>query len=257
MDLLTFENPLEPAVASAVTPLLASQIQQAIKSLPPANLILPASGESFDSPANALRRLQDWAFTQGFAVVTESTRKDRVIFECVHHKKKTKNCRKTATEDRQRVCTATRAKDCKWGVYVSQRKSTKKEWILGWSHKHHSHHLNPDPFSFEQHEDKCPGFVEALARATVHRGVASYSTSLKMLQKEGLLDLTAKKYYGLLRKADREGETLTKQEEIQVLLQYLEDHNFHVQVRYEHVIDDDGNRTNRRVVRDIFFINDT
>jgi hypothetical protein len=59
MDLLTFENPLEPAVASAVTPLLASQIQQAIKSLPPANLILPASSESFDSPANALRRLQD------------------------------------------------------------------------------------------------------------------------------------------------------------------------------------------------------
>ena len=100
MDLLTFENPLEPAVALAVTPLLASQIQQAIKSLPLANLILPAFGESFNSPANALRRLQDWAFTQGFAVVTESTWKDRVIFECVHHKKKTKNCCKTATEDR-------------------------------------------------------------------------------------------------------------------------------------------------------------
>jgi hypothetical protein len=59
MDQLTFENPLEPAVASAVTPLLASQIQQATKSLPLVHLILPAIGESFDNPTNALRRLQD------------------------------------------------------------------------------------------------------------------------------------------------------------------------------------------------------
>jgi hypothetical protein len=49
-----------------------------------------------------------------------------------------------------------------------------------------------------------------------------------MLRKEGLLDITAKKYYSLSRKADREGEALTKQEEIQVPLQYLEDHDFYV-----------------------------
>ena len=72
MDILTFENSSEPAVASTMTPLLASQIQDAIQSLPPAHLIPPASGELFDSPENALRRLQDWALTQGFAVVTES-----------------------------------------------------------------------------------------------------------------------------------------------------------------------------------------
>jgi hypothetical protein len=99
-------------------------------------------------------------------------------------------------------------------VYVSQRQATRKEWILGWSHKDYSYYLNLDPFSFEQHEEKRPGFVEALARATVHCGVATYSTSLKMLWKEGLLDITAKKYYSLSRKADREGEALTKQEEI-------------------------------------------
>jgi hypothetical protein len=56
MDLLTFENP-EPAVASAVTPLLASQIQQATKSLPLAHLITPATGESFATPEDALQRL--------------------------------------------------------------------------------------------------------------------------------------------------------------------------------------------------------
>jgi hypothetical protein len=59
MDLLTFENLLEPAVASTVTPLLAQQIQQATRSLPLAYVVPPTTGESFDSPANALRRLQD------------------------------------------------------------------------------------------------------------------------------------------------------------------------------------------------------
>src|SRR5438045_4005280 len=57
--------------------------------------------------------------------------KRRAIFECIHHKKKTK---KTATKDLQRISTASRAKDCKWGVYVSQQKDREKEWILGWSH---------------------------------------------------------------------------------------------------------------------------
>ena len=37
---------------------------------------------------------------------------------------------------------------------------------------------------------------------------------------------------------------------------YLEDHQFHTQVRYEHTIDDNGERTGARVVQDIFFIND-
>jgi hypothetical protein len=111
MDLLPFGN-LKPAIASAVTPLLASQIQQAIKSLPPAHLIMPVTEESFATPDDALQRLQDWAFTQGFAVVTESRNKNRAIFHCIHHKKKTRNSRKTATEDQERVETVIKAKGC-------------------------------------------------------------------------------------------------------------------------------------------------
>ena len=41
-----------------------------------------------------------------------------------------------------------------------------------------------------------------------------------------------------------------------VITKYLEDLDFHVQVRYEHAVDDAGERTGVRVVRDIFFIND-
>jgi hypothetical protein len=62
MDLLTFKNP-KLTVASAVTPLLASQIQQATKSLPLAHLITPATRESFATLNGALQHLQNWAFT--------------------------------------------------------------------------------------------------------------------------------------------------------------------------------------------------
>jgi len=89
----------QASVASTVTPLLASQIQQATNALPPAHLITPVFGESFVTLEDALQRLQDWAFTQGFAVVTESLRKGRAIFGCIHHKNTTRNSRKTAIED--------------------------------------------------------------------------------------------------------------------------------------------------------------
>jgi hypothetical protein len=76
-----------------------------------------------------------------------------------------------------------------------------------------------------------------------------------MLRKQGLPVLTKKEYYNLCRKADGGGK-LTRQEEIIVITKYLEDQGFHVQVQYEHAVDDDGKRTGVRVVRDIFFIND-
>jgi hypothetical protein len=204
------------AVASAVTPLLASQIALATKALPFAHLITPAHGESFKTPEDALQRLQDWAFTQGFAVVTESKRKGRVIFQCIHHRTKTRNSRKTATEDRERVSTAIKAKGCTWTVYVSQRAATKEAWVLGWTHTEHTYNFNPDPFTFASHKAKKPGYLKAVARATVYRGAASHSISSKLLQKEGLPTLTAKDYYNLCKKADGGGK-LTSQEEIQVI----------------------------------------
>jgi len=73
-------NPVQGPAASTVTPLLASQIAIATKVLPLAHLSALAHGESFKDPDEALRSLQDWTFTQGFAVVTESKRKGRCIF---------------------------------------------------------------------------------------------------------------------------------------------------------------------------------
>jgi hypothetical protein len=91
---------MEPTFAaegstSTVTPGLTAQIEAAVAALPAAHRTPPKEKEIVESPEAALVRLQDWAFTQGFALVRESTRKDRVMFECTHHKNATKNWRKT------------------------------------------------------------------------------------------------------------------------------------------------------------------
>jgi hypothetical protein len=70
---------------------LVAKIRQVTRSLPEAHLLTPAAGELFESREAALLRLHNWAFTQGFAVVTQSGRKNRSIFECIHHGKKTKD----------------------------------------------------------------------------------------------------------------------------------------------------------------------
>jgi hypothetical protein len=76
---------------------------------------------------------------------------------------------------------AIRAKGFTWAVYVSQREETKEAWILGWTHCEHCHNPNPDLFTYDQHKTKKPRYLEAVAKATVHNGVAPFSTSSKML----------------------------------------------------------------------------
>jgi hypothetical protein len=79
---------------STVTSLLARQIECAIEAIPAAHREAPTHGDVVADPEVAFRRIQDWAFTQGYAFVIESTTDIRVRFECVHHKNNTKNCRK-------------------------------------------------------------------------------------------------------------------------------------------------------------------
>ena len=80
-----------PASLSSMTPGLQAQIDAAVAALPAAHRQAPYKGEIVDSKEAGLQRLQDWAFTHGFAIATESGTATRVRFECVHHGKQTKN----------------------------------------------------------------------------------------------------------------------------------------------------------------------
>ena len=57
------------------------------------------------------QRLQDWAFTHGFALAIESATAKGMRLECVHHKRKTKNSRKTSEETPVRVETQTKSRN--------------------------------------------------------------------------------------------------------------------------------------------------
>ena len=70
----------------------ATDIRRAINALPPAHQMEPQDGELIDNPPDGYIRLQYWAFTQGFALVKESSRPEQWILHCIHHHDKTRNC---------------------------------------------------------------------------------------------------------------------------------------------------------------------
>src|SRR5438045_1694219 len=192
---------MEPTVTvegstSTVTSGLAAQIKAAIAALPAAHRSPPKEKEIVESPEAAFVRLQDWAFTHGFALVRESTRKDRVLFECTHHKKTMKNWRKTPETNRERVETKTQSRGCKFGLYVSKQKKLGGLWALGSTCLEHNHAPNPDPFQYVQHHDKKPGHFQAVELATSHHGTLSYNLSAEILRKESL-ELGRREYYNL------------------------------------------------------------
>lgn len=74
----------------STTDALTTDIQRAINSLPLAHQSEPQNGELVDNPQDGDARLQDWAFVQGFALVKESSRPERVL-PCTNHHDQTKD----------------------------------------------------------------------------------------------------------------------------------------------------------------------
>jgi hypothetical protein len=169
------------------------------------------------------------------------------VFHCTHHKKTTKNSRKTAEADRQRVQTQTQARGCQFSLYISKTQQSDDQWAIRSTCLHHNHAPNPDPFQYIQHRKKRPGHARAVALATSHRGVISYTASAEILQKEGLELSNRKEFYNLERKEEK-GE-LTRQEELLLLLTHLDDEGQHPRIRSETVED---STSSRREIRNLF-----
>jgi hypothetical protein len=145
---------MEPIFAEStsetVTAELRAQIDASIAAIPAAHRIAPIDGKYTESRDAAFERLQDWAFTQGFAIVRDSCKTEkgqivRAYFDCVHHKKFTKNCGKLQEEDRKRVETKTQASGCKFCLCVSYQKK-RDAWIIRGTNLEYNHAPNPDPF---------------------------------------------------------------------------------------------------------------
>jgi hypothetical protein len=85
--------------------------------------------------------------------------------------------------------------------------------------------------------------------AITHRGVVSYKEHVAIVGKEGLPKISKREFWNLERK-ERQG-TLTKQEELQYILQLLESEGIHVRYHEEYIVDSKGERTSC-VIKDLF-----
>jgi hypothetical protein len=109
-------------------PHLRKQVEDVAESFNPNWLLPPVDGEVFGSFQECFARLQGYAFSKGFAVVTLSSgkKKARAQFGCIHHAEETKNWRKLekrvekdlvtkeTVSNRKRGNHTVNAKGCPW-----------------------------------------------------------------------------------------------------------------------------------------------
>jgi hypothetical protein len=230
--------------SETVTAELQAQLATATAALPPSHRLNPHENEPSESKETAYTRLQDWAFTKGFALVIESakTKNGQVVrqyVECVHHKKETRNYRKLNEAERQRLETKTQMNSCKFSIGIYWKKELGCWWIRS-KNLEHNHAPNPDLFQYHQHREKTPQYAAALAAAEVYRGILGYKDHAALLRKDSLPEIGRKTFYNLQRK---EGKgTLTRQEELEYILQLLEEEDVHVRFRSEYTVDANGER---------------
>ena len=130
-------------------------------------------GEVFDTAKGCLARLQAFAFSQGFAVVTTRSRKERSHFSCIHHGGETRNWRKLeqhvekdlkngkTVSKRQKECTSKQARGCPWEMYwsvrsVGKRGSGQTAGQLGINEAIYNYILAPNPFVYKIHQKAIP-----------------------------------------------------------------------------------------------------
>lgn len=194
---------------SFIAPAVADAFATAKASIPPAHRLAPLQDEVVESREVGYGRLQEWAFCNGYALAIESSKPSvkggpitRIVVHCVHHKETTRNSRNIKDEERRRVSRKTQANGCKFAMYISRRKRLDGLWAIGYTHPEHNHDPLSDPFQYDVHRTRKPGYTTALTLAASHLGTISYGKSKEILQKDGL-HIDRKTFYNLKR---REGE---------------------------------------------------
>ena len=214
--------------------------------------------------------MQDYAFSQGFAIITGQCGKvdPRRTYKCIHHSIETKNWRKLPEHKgevdpehgttRLQESTKIKAKGCEWRVSISykdlKRGGSNKTWVLGLGKQEHSHDVSPNPLDYEIHQQRQPDYAKALLLARTHRfSGSSYKQSMRILENtpkepDEVFHIKRKKYYNLVPSTTR-----SRDEILTSLLECLDDPNFTAKVRYMYVKNELGIPT-KRVLQQIVLI---
>jgi hypothetical protein len=250
-------------------PHLRNGVEEAIESFDSSWLLPPHEGEVFQIAKDCLCRLQGYALSRGFAVVTTTSKKSRAQFSCIHHGIETKNWRELEnhvdkdTEGnilsrRKKEATSANAKDCTWEMYWSVRSVGKRgsgvvAGQLGITRDVHNHILAPNPFIYKVHQKATPQYHQAVGLALGHRlAHQPYSAMRRVLDTSGLR-LDRKTYYNLVRSKPLEDKV--SNDSFEELVLALEEVGFRFACSMSDELADDGS-VKGRVLEQVFFISD-
>jgi hypothetical protein len=232
-------------------------------------LLPPIEEEPFDSGKAYLARLQAFAFSQGFAVITTASRAGRFRFACIHHGDDTKNWRKLEehvekdlesgkiVSKRQKENTSKQARGCPWEMYWSVRSvgkigSGQTAGQLSITKATHNHILAPNPFIYKVHQKATPQYQTAVKFALGHRFAHQpYSAIRRVLESSGL-SIDRKTYYNLIR-----GQPLEQSNDsFEGLVLTLEEEGFKFSCLMGDELAEDGS-CKGRILQQVFFITDS
>jgi hypothetical protein len=243
-------------LSTMITETLASKIQRHIDLIPSERRVKPLRTEYIPED-DALNRLNDWAFCEGYGYVTRSSNTGYSIqVVCAHYQKETRNTRGLTEETRKRADTVTRKKACPHRVRIGVQKRLGGLFAYGEFKGEHNHPPATDPFELIPHRERDKDKEMAREIAETHRGSITYQQSSEILAKDGL-ELSRKDFYNVNWKAmmqKEDNKTITPAEELELIYTYLEDTDFRVEVREEVTYRDDGKTIIKRVIKDLFFI---
>jgi hypothetical protein len=250
-------------------PHLRTVVENAVEAFDSAWLLPPQQGELFDNPKACLRRLQGYALSQGFAVVTASSQKGRARFACIHHGTETRNWREleecvernvegNIISSRKKEDTATNAKDCTWEMYwsvksVGKRGSGILAGQLGITRDAHSHILAPNPFIYKVHQKATTQYQQAVALALGHRLAHQSYSSMRQVLDSSDLRIDRKTYYNLVR--GKPLEDRISNDSFKGLVLALEEVGFRFACLMNDELADDGS-IKGRILEQLFFISD-
>jgi hypothetical protein len=244
-------------------------VEDAVEAFDNAWLLPPQQGEVFETAKACLRRLQGYALSRGFAVVTASSNKTRARFSCIHHGVDTRNWRELEAHvekdaegniltRRKKEDTATNAKACDWEMYWSVRSVGKRgsgavAGQLGITKDVHSHILAPNPFIYKVHQKATAQYKQAVCLALGHRLAHQSYSSMRQVLDTADLCIDRKTYYNLVRGKPLEDNV--SNDSFEGLVLALEEVGFRFACLMGDKLADDGS-IKGRVLEQLFFISD-
>ena len=243
--------------------------EDAVEAFDSAWLLPPQAGEVFESAKACLRRLQGYALSRGFAVVTTASVKDRARFACIHHGAETKNWREledhvekgaegSILTRRKRENTSANAKHCTWEVYWSVRSLGKRgsgviAGQLGITRDSHNHVLSPNPFIYKVHEKGTAQYQQTVGLALGHRLAHQSYSSMRRVLDTSELRIDRKTYYNLVR--GRPLEDGVSNDSFEGMVLALEEAGFRFACTMNDDLAGDGSLQGR-VLEQVFFLLD-